>query len=167
MFRKALYGAVALTALMVGAAQAEDLKEFRIGLIGGENEADRLRNFQCLVDKLPAVLGVEKVSLFPAADYDGTIQGLLGGTLDYAELGASGYAKIYLENKDAVAADPDHRPDRRLDRLLFDHGRQGRLRHQDACRPQGQEARLRRSGLDLGLPDPGHRAAQGPRRRRR
>jgi phosphonate transport system substrate-binding protein len=48
------------------------------------------------------VLGVEKVSLFPAADYDGTIQGLLGGTLDYAELGASGYAKIYLENKDAV-----------------------------------------------------------------
>ena len=102
MFRNALYGAVALTALMVGAAQAEDLKDFRIGLIGGENEADRLRNFQCLVDKLPAVLGVEKVSLFPAADYDGTIQGLLGGTLDYAELGASGYAKIYLENKDAV-----------------------------------------------------------------
>jgi phosphonate transport system substrate-binding protein len=45
---------------------------------------------------------VEKVSLFPAADYDGVIQGLLGGTLDYAELGASGYAKIYLENKDAV-----------------------------------------------------------------
>lgn len=102
MLRKALYSAVALTALMVGGAHAADLKDFRIGLIGGENEADRLRNFQCLVDKLPAVLGVEKVSLFPAADYDGTIQGLLGGTLDYAELGASGYAKIYLEDKDAV-----------------------------------------------------------------
>jgi phosphonate transport system substrate-binding protein len=42
------------------------------------------------------------VSLFPAADYDGTIQGLLGGTLDYAELGASGYAKIYLEDANAV-----------------------------------------------------------------
>ncbi|MEP9386414.1 phosphonate ABC transporter substrate-binding protein [Mesorhizobium sp. KR9-304] len=102
MFRKALYGAVALTTIMIGAAQAEDLKEFRIGILGGENESDRLRSFQCLVDKLPSVLGVEKVSLFPAADYDGTIQGLLGGTLDYAELGASGYAKIYLENKDAV-----------------------------------------------------------------
>ena len=102
MFRKTLHGAVALTALFANAAHAENLKEFRIGLIGGENEADRLRNFQCLVDKLPSVLGVEKVSLFPAADYDGTIQGLLGGTLDYAELGASGYAKIYLENKDAV-----------------------------------------------------------------
>ncbi|EKF20117.1 phosphonate ABC transporter substrate-binding protein [Nitratireductor pacificus] len=102
MFKKALMGAVALTALAVGAAQAEDLKEFRIGILGGENEADRLRNFQCMVDQLPEVLGVEKVSLFPAADYDGVIQGLLGGTLDYAELGASGYAKIYLEDPKAV-----------------------------------------------------------------
>lgn len=101
MLKKALLGAVALLAL-VGHAQAEDLKEFRIGILGGENEADRLRNFQCLVDKLPAAIGVEKVSLFPAADYDGVIQGLLGGTLDYAELGASGYAKIYLAKADAV-----------------------------------------------------------------
>ncbi|MDK1389048.1 Phosphate-import protein PhnD [Ensifer psoraleae] len=101
MLKKALLGAVALFAL-VGQAQAEDLKEFRIGILGGENEADRLRNFQCLVDKLPAAIGVEKVSLFPAADYDGVIQGLLGGTLDYAELGASGYAKIYLAKADAV-----------------------------------------------------------------
>ncbi len=101
MLKKVFMSAVALLAL-AGAAGAEDLKEFRIGLIGGENEADRLRNNQCLVDKLPAVLGVEKVSLFPAADYDGVIQGLLGGTLDYAELGASGYAKIYLAKADAV-----------------------------------------------------------------
>ena len=92
-------------------------------MIGGENEADRLRNFQCLVDQLPAVLGVEKVKLFPAADYDGVIQGLLGGTLDYAELGASGYAKIYLENPRSSRADPDHHSDRWRDRLLFDHGR--------------------------------------------
>ncbi|MBV7518764.1 phosphonate ABC transporter substrate-binding protein [Ensifer sp. ENS12] len=101
MLKKALLGAVALLVL-VGHAQAEDLKEFRIGILGGENEADRLRNFQCLVDKLPAAIGVQKVSLFPAADYDGVIQGLLGGTLDYAELGASGYAKIYLAKADAV-----------------------------------------------------------------
>ena len=74
----------------------------RIGILGGENEADRLRNYQCMTDKLPAVLGVEKVSLFPAADYDGVIQGLLGGTLDFAELGASAYAKVYLAKADAV-----------------------------------------------------------------
>lgn len=99
--KKILFSTVALLSLM-GAAHAEDLKEFRIGLIGGENEADRLRNHQCLVEKLPAVLGVEKVSLFPASDYDGVIQGLLGGTLDFAELGASGYAKVALAKADAV-----------------------------------------------------------------
>ena len=81
---------------------AEELETFRIGIIGGENEADRIRNYQCLVDQLPEALGVEDVALFPAADYDGVIQGLLGGTLDYAELGASGYAKIYLEDESAV-----------------------------------------------------------------
>lgn len=101
MLKKALLSAVALVAL-VGHVQAEDLKEFRVGILGGENEADRLRNFQCLADTLPKAIGVEKVSFFPAADYDGVIQGLLGGTLDYAELGASGFAKIYLAKADAV-----------------------------------------------------------------
>ncbi|MBO3758554.1 phosphonate ABC transporter substrate-binding protein [Ciceribacter sp. L1K23] len=101
MLKKTLLATAALVAL-AGGAHAEDLKEFRIGILGGENEADRLRNFQCMVDKLPAAIGVEKVSLFPAADYDGVIQGLLGGTLDYAELGASGYAKVYLANAEAV-----------------------------------------------------------------
>jgi phosphonate transport system substrate-binding protein len=103
MFKKALLAAASFAAIIaVQPAVAEDLKDFRIGILGGENEADRLRNFQCMTDKLPAVLGVEKVSLFPAADYDGVIQGLLGGTLDYAELGASGYAKVYLDNPNAV-----------------------------------------------------------------
>ena len=101
MLKKLLLGAVALAAL-VGHVQAEDLKEFRVGIIGGENEADRLRNYECLGAHLKTELGVEKVSFFPAADYDGVIQGLLGGTLDYAELGASGFAKIYLAKADAV-----------------------------------------------------------------
>lgn len=101
MLKKTLLAATALMALATG-AMAEDLKEFRIGILGGENEADRLRSFQCMTEKLPAVLGVEKVSLFPAADYDGVVQGLLGGTLDYAELGASAYAKVYLADANAV-----------------------------------------------------------------
>ncbi|MDB5552387.1 MAG: phosphonate transporter substrate-binding protein [Rhizobium sp.] len=101
MLKKTLLAATAFLALASGAF-AEDLKEFRVGIIGGENEADRLKSYQCVVDQLPAVLGVQKVSLFPAADYDGVVQGLLGGTLDYAELGASGYAKIYLADAKAV-----------------------------------------------------------------
>lgn len=77
------------------------ITEFRIGILGGENEADRLANNECLIDRYEALLGVP-VKLFPAADYAGVIEGLLGGTLDYAELGSSGYAAVYLENPDAV-----------------------------------------------------------------
>ena len=96
--------AATLLALLPAGAHAQDssLDTFRVGIMGGENESDRLRNFQCLVDALPEAIGVRTVALFPAADYDGVVQGLLGGTLDYAELGASGYAKIYLEDESAV-----------------------------------------------------------------
>ena len=81
---------------------AQDLDVIRIGLLGGENEADRLADNQCLLDKLPAAIGVKEVQLFPAADYDGVVQGLLGGTLDIAGLGASAYAKVYLADPKAV-----------------------------------------------------------------
>ena len=100
--KKALLGALALALSCGTAARAESLETFRVGILGGENEADSLRNYQCIADKLPAAIGVKEVKLFPATDYDGVIQGLLGGTLDYAELGASGYAKIYLESATAV-----------------------------------------------------------------
>ncbi|RWD26393.1 phosphate/phosphite/phosphonate ABC transporter substrate-binding protein, partial [Mesorhizobium sp.] len=102
MFRKMVFGAVSLLAIATSAAHAADLKEFRVGILGGENETDRLRNYQCLADHLKAEFGFEKVSLFPAADYDGVIQGLLGGTLDFAELGASGYASVYIKDPKAV-----------------------------------------------------------------
>lgn len=99
--RNLLLAGVALAAL-TSPVFAQELDVIRIGLIGGENEADRLADNQCLIDKLPAALGVKEVKLFPAADYDGTIQGLLGGTIDIAGLGASGYAAIYLQDPDAV-----------------------------------------------------------------
>ena len=62
LLKKALLGAIALGAMLAGSmARAEDLKEFRIGIIGGENEADRLRNYQCLADQLQKDFGFEKV----------------------------------------------------------------------------------------------------------
>ena len=104
MLKNILLGTVALVAMGASATTtfAQEIKEFRIGILGGENEADRLRNYQCLADHLKETFGFEKVSLFPAADYDGVIQGLLGGTLDVAGLGASGYAKIFLADEKAV-----------------------------------------------------------------
>jgi phosphonate transport system substrate-binding protein len=101
MLKKTLLAATALLAL-AGGASAQEIKEFRVGILGGENEADRLRNYACLADHLKEAFGFEKVSLFPAADYDGVIQGLLGGTLDFAELGASGYAATYIKDQNAV-----------------------------------------------------------------
>ena len=99
--RTLLLAAVA-AASIVTPVLAQDLDVIRIGLLGGENEADRLADNQCLIDKLPAALGVKEVQLFPAADYDGVIQGLLGGTLDIAGLGASAYAAVYLKDPKAV-----------------------------------------------------------------
>ena len=48
-------------AVAAAPASAEDIKEFRIGILGGENEADRLRNYQCLPTTWRPLLGVEKV----------------------------------------------------------------------------------------------------------
>lgn len=97
--------AAALTAAaaFVPAAQAQDaaIDEFRIGILGGENASDRLRSNECLRAQIEDLLGVE-TKLFAPADYNGVIEGLIGGNLDLAWLGASGYAKVYLEDPDAV-----------------------------------------------------------------
>jgi phosphonate transport system substrate-binding protein len=144
MLRKTLLAATALLAL-ASAAAAEDLKEFRIGILGGENESDRLKSHQCVVEQLPAVLGVEKVSLFPAADYDGVVQGLLGGTLDYAELGASAYAKVYLA--DAKAVEP-------LTTTMQTDGSTGYYAVMIARKDKGYKTLADLKGKKLGFADP-------------
>ncbi|TIT81993.1 MAG: phosphonate ABC transporter substrate-binding protein, partial [Mesorhizobium sp.] len=72
MFRKMVFSAVSILAMAASAAHAADVKEFRVGILGGENETDRLRNYQCLADHLKA------------------------------EFGASGYASVYLKDPKAV-----------------------------------------------------------------
>ena len=98
--KKTIVLALATTAL-VGTAQAQEITEFRIGLLGGENAQDRLNNNECLRAYTEEALGVP-TRLFAPADYNGVIQGLLGGSLDMAWLGASSYAAIYLEDADSV-----------------------------------------------------------------
>ena len=99
---KLLLSALVATTALAGAATAQDaITEFNIGILGGENAQDRLTSTECLRVAVEKELGVP-VKLFTPADYDGVIQGLLGGTLDYAWLGASAYAKIYLTDPEAV-----------------------------------------------------------------
>jgi len=95
--------AAVATAVTSGAvvAQEVEITEFRVGILGGENQNDRLKSHECLKTHLETLLGVP-VSLYAPADYDGVIEGLLGGNLDLAWLGASAYAKAYLDDPEAV-----------------------------------------------------------------
>lgn len=98
---KKLLTATALTTILATSVTAQDLTGFNIGILGGENAQDRMTNLECFRAKVEDELGVP-TKLFTPADYDGVIQGLLGGSLDFAWLGASAYAKVYLTNADAV-----------------------------------------------------------------
>ena len=98
---KTLLLALAATTALSGVAAAEGIKEFNIGILGGENAQDRMTSNECFRVKMEEALGVP-VKVFTPADYDGVIQGMLGGTIDYAWLGASSYAKIYLTDPEAV-----------------------------------------------------------------
>ena len=101
MIRNTVVAASVAVAAIAGPAAADNIDEFRIGILGGENANDRLRTNECLREKVEDELGVE-TKLYAPADYNGVIEGLLGGTIDLAWLGASGYAKVHLENPDAV-----------------------------------------------------------------
>lgn len=98
---KTLALALAVTTALTSAVSAQEITGFNIGILGGENAQDRMTSNECFRVKIEEALGVP-VKIFTPADYDGVIQGLLGGTLDYAWLGASGYAKIYLTDPEAV-----------------------------------------------------------------
>ena len=57
-----------------------EINILRIGLLGGENEADRIKNYECWRLYLEDNLKIP-VKFFPASDYAGVIHGLLGGFL--------------------------------------------------------------------------------------
>ena len=96
-----LFAALLLTSTMVAPTFAQDITEFRIGILGGENAQDRLTSNECVRAYTEELLGVP-TKIFTPADYDGVIQGLLGGTIDMAWLGASSYAKTFLTDPEAV-----------------------------------------------------------------
>lgn len=98
---KKLAAILAMSAALTGTASAQGITEFRIGLLGGENVQDRLNSNECFRAYTEELLGVP-TRLFTPADYNGVIQGLLGGTLDLAWLGASAYAAIWLNDPNAV-----------------------------------------------------------------
>jgi phosphonate transport system substrate-binding protein len=102
---RTLASAVSLFALLAAVPAHADWRQqqpvLRVGILSGENEADRLRRTACLKDKLEQRMGVP-VEMYPASDYAGVMQGLLAGQLDIAGLGPVAYAGIYLQDPEAV-----------------------------------------------------------------
>src|ERR1700675_2875023 len=103
MLRRTLTGLALVATLGFGQpAAAQDwkstIKEFRIGILGGENTQDRLKSYAGFHKLLEEKLGVP-VKLFPSADYAGVMQGIAAGQLEAAEFGASGLAGTWLDCK--------------------------------------------------------------------
>jgi phosphonate transport system substrate-binding protein len=99
---KKLLAVLAATTTLVTPVFAQDaITEFRIGILGGENAQDRMNSNECLRAYTEELLGVP-TKIFAPADYNGVMQGLLGGTIDLAWLGASAYAGVFVENPEAV-----------------------------------------------------------------
>ena len=75
--------------------------QLRIGLTGGENEADRLARFGAYRQLLEETFRVP-VRLFPAADYAGVLQGIAARQIEMAGMGPSAYAGLWLDTQGAV-----------------------------------------------------------------
>ena len=80
---------------------ADQVPQLRVGLLGGENEADRLGRFGAYRDLLEATFGVP-TRLFPATDYAGVLQAFSAGQIEMANLGASGYAGAWLDTNGGI-----------------------------------------------------------------
>ena len=72
---KKLLAAIVATTALTAPVMAQDITEFRIGILGGENAQDRMASNECYRAMAEDLLGVP-VKLFTPADYDGVIQGL-------------------------------------------------------------------------------------------
>ena len=63
--KKLLTAALAATTVLVGAAQAQEIKEFNIGILGGENAQDRLTSQECFRAKIEDGAGRSGQALHP------------------------------------------------------------------------------------------------------
>jgi phosphonate transport system substrate-binding protein len=82
-------------------AWAEQVPVIRLGLMGGENEADRLARFGALQRLLETTFQVP-VRIFAASDYAGVLQAFSARQIEFAGLGPSIYAATWLDTNGGV-----------------------------------------------------------------
>ncbi len=104
MFRRILVrmAIAALVSIAPLTTRAQDwksqVKQLRIGLLGGENTSTRLARYDGFQHLLQQTLGIP-VKLYPAADYAGVMQAMAAGQLDLAEFSPSAFAGAWLDCK--------------------------------------------------------------------
>ncbi len=82
-------------------AWAEQVPVIRLGLMGGENEADRLVRFDGLRRLLETTFEVP-VRIFAASDYAGILQAFSARQIDFSALGPSIYAATWIDTNGGV-----------------------------------------------------------------
>lgn len=92
------FAGLAGTAFAADPSWKKDVPVIRIGILGGENDADRLARYDGFQKLLETTFDVQ-VELYPASDYAGVMQGMAAGQLDFANFGASSYAGLWLDCK--------------------------------------------------------------------
>jgi phosphonate transport system substrate-binding protein len=97
-FTRLVLAATLAPGFALGQEWKAQVKQFRIGLLGGENTQDRLKRYDAFQKLLQEKLGVP-VMIFPAADYAGVMQGLAAGQLDATEFSPSAFAGTWLDCK--------------------------------------------------------------------
>ena len=80
---------------------AKDVPVLRIGLLGGENDADRLARYKPYQALLESTFGVP-AKMLAAADYAGVIQAFAAGQIEVAYMSPAAYASAWLESNGRV-----------------------------------------------------------------
>ena len=95
----------AVVALMATQAVADDWKAdypvIRMGVLSGENEADRRARYEPFRQHMEKSLGVD-VEIFTAGSYDGVVQAMAGDQIEFARFGSSSYAAAYTATEGKV-----------------------------------------------------------------
>ncbi len=82
-------------------AWAAQVPVIRIGLLGGENDADRLARYDGYRKLIESKFGVP-VKLLAAADYAGVIQAFGAGQVELAYMSPAAYASAWIESRGNV-----------------------------------------------------------------
>jgi phosphonate transport system substrate-binding protein len=80
---------------------AQQLGQIRIGILGGENEADRIGRYGAYGRLIEETFGVP-VRLFQAADYSGVVQAFAGRHIEMASMSPAAYAASWMESNGNV-----------------------------------------------------------------